>query len=354
MGYKKQRLGAKLVHAARGGERYRDIHVFIGGTGAVGGTALLQMLSMYEEMMSIHSPQIDDVPVLVTTGRNAEDLQAFTRRLFRFVESRHGMSKRPRRVASGYITHSGVFVALERFQLTALPGLDNLNQIPDLERPRFVGDHLSKLGGGSHPFTTLIQNISSNRPMSEFLRSYQSKHFKKSELIPFRSVIIGIPIPSLVAYHLDHLKNLASYIEELTADKVEQLRSAFRDALRNDLNELKTSLAEMVIVAHTTAVGGMYDENVFEGKPSRQIRLGFAHSAQDTKLVVKQHEAEEFTREYADIGIRMLITAAAIGIDEVRIRAEIPLHFQIAQKLFEAPDEVFPGAKESLPMSAKA
>lgn len=33
--YKRHRLGTKLVRAAKSEERYRDIHVFIGGTGAV-------------------------------------------------------------------------------------------------------------------------------------------------------------------------------------------------------------------------------------------------------------------------------------------------------------------------------
>ncbi len=116
----------------------------------------------------------------------------------------------------------------------------------------------------------------------------------------------------------------------------------------NDLDEVRSLLAEMVLVAHTTAVGGMYDENIENGKVVKTIRLGFAHSAQDTRLITKQHEAEEFTKEYAQIGIKILITAAAIGIDEVRIRAKIPLHNQIAEKLRDAPVEVFPGAQKRL------
>ena len=138
MGYKKERLGKKILRASRSGERYRDIHVFIGGTGAVGGTALLHMVSMYEEMMSIRAPETDDVPILVATGRGPGDIQAFTQRLFRFVESRHGTAKRPKRVASGYLTHSGIFVALQRFQLTALPGLSDIQKRPIDERPAFL------------------------------------------------------------------------------------------------------------------------------------------------------------------------------------------------------------------------
>jgi hypothetical protein len=346
MNYKKQRLGTKLLRAARTEQRYRDIHVFIGGTGAIGGTALLQMLSMYEEMMSVQVPKADDVPILVTTGRAPEELHAFTRRLFRFIESREGLSKHPKRVASGYLTRSGIFIALERFQLSALPGLEEMRNIPESEQPQFAREFLSKLSGESYPVDNLIQAIAAHRPISTFLKSYQSKHFKEMEPVPFRSVIIGIPIPSLMAYHLDHLEDVARYVGGLTAEKIEELHVTFRRAFREDLNEIKTSLANEVLVAHTTAVGGMYDEDIKDGKLHRTIRLGFAHSAQDNKLVIKQREAEEFAREYAAIGIKVLVTAAAVGIDELRIRAEIPLHFQIAQKLQETREELFPVAKK--------
>lgn len=328
MNYKKQRLGTKLLRAARAGDRYRDLHVFIGGTGAVGGTALLQMISMYEEMMSVRAPAHDDVPILVTTGRTAEELHAFTRRLFRFTESRHGVEKHPRRVASGYLTRSGIFVALERFQLNPLP---------------------DSFDAAAYPLDALAPAISAHRPISAFLKSYQSKHFKGSEPARFRSVVIGIPIPSLLAYHLDQLKGLAEYAGDLTEEKIEELSAAFRRAFREDLKEVGDTLADEVLVAHTTAVGGMYDEDFEGGKLHRKIRLGFAHSAQDSRLVVKQHEAEEFAREYAAIGIKILVTAAAVGIDEVRIRAEIPLHFQVAQKLQHAPEELFHGSRRKQP-----
>jgi hypothetical protein len=358
MSYKKPRLGTKLMRAALSEERYRDIHVFIGGTGAVGGTALLQMLSMYEEMISIKMPKADHVPILVTTGKGPDDLRAFTTRLFRFIESRHGAEKRPRHIekTSGYLTHSGIFVALERFQLATLSGLDEIQRTPLNERAAFVRLFISKLGETGSAFDALRGAISKTRPMSTFLRTYQSKHFKEDTPYPFRSVVIGIPIPSLVAYHLDHLTEAASYIEGVTEDKIEELKIAFRRAFRDDLEEIQSSLAETVLVAHTTAVGGMYDEDYVGEQQVRTIRLGFAHSAQDTRLIVKQREAEEFTREYSQIGIKMLITAAAIGIDAVKVRAEIPLHFQIAQKLSNAPVGLFTKKappKKTLPHGAK-
>lgn len=350
MGFKKQRLVTKLLNAARSEERYRDIHVFIGGTGAVGGTALLQMLSMYEEMMSIRSPKIDDVPILVATGLKRDDVQAFTNRLFRFVESRHGPTKLPRRVGAGYLTHSGVFIGLERFELSALPGLAGIEQRPISERPSFVRTFLSQLDSSSlDPFTSLINAMSRVRPISTLLTDYQKRHFKDAPPRRYRSVTIGIPMPSLVAYHLGHLEELAAHIEERDDQRMEELKQAFRRAFRDDLREVESNLSETVLVAHTTAVGGMYNEVERKGEVSRTIRLGFAHSAQDTRLVVKQHEAEEFTREYAQLGIKVLITAAAIGIDEVRVRAKIPLHHQIEKKLRDASHEVFPGAQRLVP-----
>src|SRR6476620_11393107 len=112
VGFQHERLGPRLVAAARSGERYRDVHVFLGGTGAVGGTALLQMLSMYEEMFAMKAPGPDDVPVLMATGTSPDEIAAFTKRLFRFVESRQGGDRLPTRVRNGYLTSSGVFVAL--------------------------------------------------------------------------------------------------------------------------------------------------------------------------------------------------------------------------------------------------
>jgi hypothetical protein len=351
MGYKKERLGRKVVRAAREGERYRDIHVFIGGTGAVGGTALLHMVSMYEEMMSISPPEPDHVPVLVATGRGPDDIRAFTSRLFRYVESRHGAEKRPRRVASGFLTHSGIFVALQRFELSVLPEVHGIRQLPAPERPALLERFLAELGappdGPDTPFNRLLTAVRQTRPTTTFLAKYQAKHYGGAEPRPFRSVVIGIPIPSFLAYHLDHLAEVSRYIPGVTEADVEEVRGAFLAAFRDDLDTVQSSLAEMVLVAHTTAVGGMYDEEVDErGAPSRRIRLGFAHSALDTRLKAKQYFAESLASDYARVGLKMLITAAAIGVDEVRIRAEIPLHFQIAQRLREAPVEVFPGARQ--------
>jgi hypothetical protein len=48
MRFTKSRFGPRLVAAARAGGHYRDVHVFVGGTGAGGGAAALQLVAMLE------------------------------------------------------------------------------------------------------------------------------------------------------------------------------------------------------------------------------------------------------------------------------------------------------------------
>src|SRR5688572_2478680 len=108
MRFKKRRFGPRLVAAARSGGHYRDVHVFVGGTGAVGGAAALQMVAMFEEMMSIQPPASpEDVPVLIVTGRSDDEVHLFESRLKRFSRTRWGASTAPRHFESGFLTPGG-------------------------------------------------------------------------------------------------------------------------------------------------------------------------------------------------------------------------------------------------------
>ena len=88
----------------------------------------------------------------------------------------------------------------------------------------------------------------------------------------------------------------------------------------------------------------MFDEDPSDpgGRPS--IRLGFAHAALDNSLAEKARFAGELTDLYSAAGIKVLITAAAIGVDEVRVHERVPLHRAIRRALFESAVEVFPGS----------
>jgi hypothetical protein len=347
MGFKHERLGPRLARAARTGERYRDAHVVLGGTGAVGGTAILQLLSLYEEMFTISEPEDDDVPILLSTGASPEEIGAFTKRLFRYVESLHGPDLLPRRVRRGYLTHSGVFVALERFTVGTLPGISAVVEADPSERSAAAAAFLASLGVGSgagpaEAVDALGAAIDGTRPFSRFLAAHRDEHLERLGVHRYRSVTLAIPIPSLVAYHQDDLQHLARQVDGFGPEHVEHLKERFVLALRDDLVRVRTSLADVVLVAHTTGVGGMHDEHP-DGATT--IRLGFAHAGLDLRLAEKQRFADELTRLYSAVGIKVLITAAAIGVDEVRVRDRIPVHRQIREQLRDTDVQVFPGSK---------
>jgi hypothetical protein len=357
VGFKKERLGPRLAAAARSGERYRDAHMFLGGTGAVGGTAVLQMLSLYEEMFSIRPPEPDDVPVLVATGTTFDEIAAFTRRLFRLVEARHGRDRLPQRVRSGYLTHSGLFVAPERFEVSALPALKRVTQTPPEDRSAAVGAFLQEIGTGvdAEPdviLKALAEAVAESRPFTSFLERYRTENLVRLGVERYRSVVVGIPIPSLIAYQQGELSALADHVPGFGTVRVEELKERFVEALRDDLVEVKATLADDVLIAHTTGVGGMYDEDANDGHPT--IRLGFAHAGRDRFLADKHRFAEDLGVRYARSGVKVLVTAAAIGVDEVRVRERIPLHRQIRQRLFDAPSEVFRGSKGAQPSRSRA
>lgn len=358
MGAKKERLGPRLVAAARSHERYRDAHMFLGGTGAVGGTALLQMLSMYEEMFAVSEPDPDHVPVLVATGTTGDEIQAFTRRLFRFVESRYGNERLPSRVRRGYLTHSGVFVSLERFEVAAVPGLRAIRDTPPEGRPALVARFLDDIGTSLDAPTETVHKalkeaVKASAPFTGFLTGYLDRDLRSLGIERFRSIVSGIPIPSLVAYHQDELLALTEHVPGLGSEVVDELKEVFVEALRTDLAGVAANLSDTVLMAHTTGVGGMYDEDP-NAPGLATTRLGFAHAGMDLRLAEKHRFADKLTARYASAGVKVLVTAAAIGIDEVRVREAIPLHRQIRQKLFDSPFEVFPGSKGAQPDQSKA
>jgi hypothetical protein len=356
--HKRRRIGPLLVREARQRARYEDAHAFIGGTGAVGGGALLQVLSMYEEMFSIEPPLQEQVPILLATGRGEDDIHAFTRRLFRVLESRHGPNARPQRIRSGYLTQSGVFVAFERFHVALLEEIEiALTAPPEARRNAVLAsiESIRQTAGLSalQPAEALSELLQSARPFSRFLQDYAGR-FLPNRNTPFRSVVIGIPIPSLIAYHHAALDLLAEHVPGFCSDDAQRLRDVFMKSLIDDLANVQHALAEIVIVAHTTGVGGMYDESHSGDALEKAVRLGFAHAAQDRALIEKHRLAEELANLYTHRDIKTLVTAAAIGIDEVRVKERVPLHFQLAQRLFDAPTELFPGSKATQPPESKA
>jgi len=346
MGFKKSRFGPRLVAAARAGTHYRDVHVFIGGTGAVGGAAALQMVAMFEEMMTIAPPPSPhDVPTLIVTGRTDDELHSFESRLRRFTRTRWGAGTALRPFEHGHLTPGGVYVAVSKYEMKPIPGLELVKDADRDHRPAAIDEFL-QLAGVTRDLPQerigdgLMKYVRASRPITSFLedrliglRDYGDK--------PYRSVVLGFPLPSILAYQTGGLQIVADALS-MDAGFTTSIKDAFESTFADDLAAVRDTWGARVLVAHTTGVGGMYDETA-EGT---NIRLGFAHAARDEFLRTKHVEAEHLTDKYAERGVLMLVTAAAIGIDEVRMREPIPLHGAIVEKLRNAPHELFRGARE--------
>lgn len=343
MRFKKSRFGPRLAAAARSAQHYRDVHVFIGGTGAVGGSSALQMVEMLEEMMTIRPPgSPDDVPVLIVTGRSDDEVHSFESRLKRITRTRWGAGIAPRHFEHGFLTPGGVYVAVSKFELRPVPGLEIVNEADAHHRAAAVDEFLRVANVDRHNVAeSLLQYVRGLRPITSFLEDRKVRLRDYGDK-PFRSVLLGFPLPTILAYQTGGLRIVADALG-LGKDFAQRMKEEFEKTFAGDLAAVGESWGARVLVAHTTGVGGMYDESL-DGQTTP--RLGFAHAAKDEALRQKHIEAEHLMHEYAQRGVYMLVTAAAIGIDEVRMREAIPLHRDIVKALRDAPHELFRGSRE--------
>jgi hypothetical protein len=351
MRFKKSRFGPRLVAAARSGGHYRDVHVFVGGTGAVGGAAALQMVSMLEEMMTIRPPASPaDVPVLIVTGRSDDEAHSFESRLRRFTRTRWGAGTTPRPFGHGFLSPGGVYVAVAKFELKPIPGLEIVTDADSHSRPAAVDEFLRIAGAGrSMPHdaigAALMKHVRSARPITSYLHEWLARLIDYGSR-PYRSVLLGFPLPSILTYQTGGLTVVARELG-FGDPFIASIKDAFENTFADDLVAVDREWGARVLVAHTTGVGGMYDETTgANGEVATSMRLGFAHAARDEFLRTKHVEAEHLTHKYAERGVYMLVTAAAIGIDEVRLRDRIPLHRDIVNALRDAPHELFRGARD--------
>ena len=339
---KRLRLGPSLVKAAKEKRGYNAAHAFIGGTGAVGGSALFKAIELYEEMFA-RTPPDDDVPILITTGRKKKpDIRDFLSRLERSEEAKYGSEGKPKKVWDGRLTYAGIYIEVSTFALAILDGLDDDATAERLEdssaenrllaaREILAANGIDVGASASKARENLIAVIRQRRPFTRLLSAKREAIREKIRLIDkFASVTIGIPLPSLLAYssHPAVLERALSPEWGSAATGLEAaLKQTFEAALIDDIRQVRAEYAEQLFIAHTTAIGGMYDVDVdSHGSQVREIRLGFAHSARDQFLAKKQEYAESLTRQFTSLNAKVLITAAAIGIDEVQINEDIRLH----------------------------
>lgn len=339
MPFKKLRLGPELVRQASREALFNQAHAAIGGTGAVGGAAVLELVGMFEEALRYRRGSTPVEPRVVVTGRSHHDLHQFTRVFYQVQERDHG--RPPERIEGrGYRSVGGVL--LELVPLAVDPSLPGLEGFSRLDRDR-QGDAIAAFlaSGGlssaspAEDRAAWLERALAERvvqPFSAFLEGYRATRGLPGGAERFRSVIVGIPLASLAAYKLGDLEEIgrALGIDPKSAC-MEELKDRYLAAIRDDLAAVREALAEEVLAAHTTAVGGMYDLEPETGRTI--IRLGFAHSALDDRLIKKQEFAAKLSRLYAERQIKMLVTAAAIGIDAVLVKKSPPIAAAVRQKL---------------------
>lgn len=340
MRFKQTRLGPQLLKSAADPSFFNQTHVIFGGSGAVGGATATQLISLFEQAREWHPESAGVSPRIVITARSKQEIRRFTSLLFRLQQRDHG--RPPERIKGrGYRTAEGVLVEFSVLSVDPeIPELSGFALAPEGARRDAVGRFLEQ--GGLAPRATLDEKVAllevalrerMGQPFTKFLLNCR-RNAPPDAPTRVRSVVVSIPLASLASYKLNDLEAFCLHLGvEKDGRHLRRLKVSFLGSLVNDLAQVAQEFADNVLVAHTTAVGGMYDEAPDGG---RVIRLGFAHSAVDERLVHKHAFAEELARLYAERGIKILVTAAAIGVDSILERRAPPLNLTIRGQLQSA------------------
>ena len=294
-------LGHRLLPGGSGGPiRF----VVFGGTGAVGGASVLELCRMI--LMSKGLGRLSLTGEIHATGIADKDISKFASRLYLAL---------------------GDDVEIEKIEPLRHYRLDGRIDLKfSLLRLQVAGDLTEAIAAGE----------SSTR---ESMEAELGRYFSRQPC-PFQgfvetldtellhAVLVAIPLPSVATYTLGAIDR---FLAEQGFDHAAQQRvkKSFLRTFIGGLAVIQQRYARRVVIAHTTAVGGMY--RVDGG--TAEIRLGFAHSALGKKLVDKKYFADELTQLYLDTGFDVLVTAAAIGIDAVEFRQRLPLDRAVARRL---------------------
>ncbi len=294
--------------------------VVFGGTGAVGGASVLELCRMILMSKSLRrSPLAGEIHA---TGIADKDISKLASRLYLALGEEVEIEKiEPLR-------HYRLDGCIDlKFSLLRLEAPDNLS---DLARSV---DSSAPQGQAKQALEAALAEHFSQQacPFQGFVEALDS------ELL--HAVLVAIPLASVATYTLGAIDRfLAEHGFDHAAEQ--RVKKNYLRTFVRGLAVIQQRYARHVVIAHTTAVGGMY--RVDGGKA--EIRLGFAHSALGDKLVDKKYFADELTQLYLDHGFDVLVTAAAIGIDGVEFRQRLPLDPAVRRRMQECARDVLPEA----------
>ncbi|MEM6793837.1 MAG: hypothetical protein AAF725_07625 [Acidobacteriota bacterium] len=279
-----------------------------GGTGAVGGASVMELCRL---ILQTPGPPLHGE--IWATGLGDGEISKFIRRLYMALEDDFEIEElEPLR-------HYRLGGSIElRFSLLRLSIPTDLaeevarRQVeePNLELPSILNEVFSGL---PCPFKDFVERLEA----------------------PLHAVIMAIPLPSVATYTLTSIDALVSShgLDHATG---QQVKKHYLETFIHGLAEIRQRHARRVLIAHTTAVGGMYRVDA----DGAEIRIGFAHSALGKKLFDKKYFADELTRLFLDRGFDVMVTAAAIGIDEVDADCHLPSDRAIQRRLRARSEEV--------------
>lgn len=289
-----------------GGEDEPIRFVVFGGTGAVGGAAVMELCRMILMTRGLESRELSGE--IYATGLGDKEIAGFVRRLYMALQDEIEIEK---------------IEPLRRYRLDGR--IDLRFDLLRLELPDDLGDHVKERR------EALGDDFSLETVMAEYFRSQDCPFLGyvdglDAELL--HAVVVAIPLPSVATYTLT---TIDAVVDEHGLDHAtgQRIKNQYLQTFVRGLAVIHQRYARHVVMAHTTAVGGMY--RVDGGTP--EIRLGFAHSSLGEKLVDKKYFADRLTRLFVDHGFDVLVTAAAIGIDAVEFRTHLPADRSVVGRL---------------------
>ena len=325
--HKHQSFYLKLKELASGKKvnPFKFKMVFFGGTGAVGGQAVIEVLESFAYIKNSSPMAPTEQPQLVITGINEDQINQFCTKLYQ-VFGRKSFTKEDSEIDSLLLIFDD-FVKLHFRTLLAVPKFQtNLEaELPKYNSKQEKIDFLiSEASRTTSPFESFIKKLKEELGLAETEK--------------LKAVFSGIPVPSVATYHFESIDRLldkygiAEDDEEKTIER--SIKKEILKGLAEDFGDIKKHHSQEVLMAHTTSVGGMYQ--IIGGEPV--IKLGYAHSSLGNLLKEKQFYANELTIQYSNFGLKSLVTASAIGIDYIYQSSTLPLSSGVSRK-FRMADE---------------
>lgn len=309
-----------------GGNQVPVTCVVFGGTGAVGGSTVLELCRF-----------------LLAARRYREE--PFRGRVYATALSEREIEDFLRRVAQA-LEPEAELEALEVNRHYRLGGLVDLHfDLLQLRVPEELAGYVERRLEGRAAEPALLEQLIEEycdalpRPFLEYVE--QLGH---TQLLD--GVVVAIPLPSVATYTLGAMDRLADRFG-LGHDVVQRVKDHYLETFVRGLAVVQQKHSRHVVIAHTTGVGGMYTVDGL----NEEIRTGFAHSSSGKLLQDKKYFADRLTRLYLDQGFDVLVTAAAIGIDAVEFDYRLPVITPVRRVLRAAVDaegDGFPVLREDL------